>query len=43
MATVLILIPIANTHNQPTNVISISYCGQEAGLPAYYQQRQFNE
>lgn len=28
---------------QPTNVISISYGGQEADLPASYQQRQCNE
>ena len=28
---------------KPTNVISISYGGQEADLPAYYQQRQCNE
>lgn len=43
MKAVLILISIANTDNQPTNVISISYGGQEAGLPAYYQHRQCNE
>lgn len=29
--------------NQPTNVISISYGGQEADVPAYYQKRQCNE
>lgn len=28
---------------KPTNVISISYGGQEADLPASYQQRQCNE
>ena len=28
---------------KPTNVISVSYGGQEADLPAYYQQRQCNE
>ncbi|KAE8352214.1 peptidase S8/S53 domain-containing protein [Aspergillus coremiiformis] len=28
---------------KPTNVISISYGGQEYDLPAYYQQRQCNE
>jgi tripeptidyl-peptidase I len=28
---------------KPTNVISISYGGQESDLPAYYQQRQCNE
>ena len=28
---------------KPTNVISISYGGQEADLPANYQQRQCNE
>jgi hypothetical protein len=26
-----------------TNVISVSYGGQEVDLPAYYQQRQCNE
>lgn len=28
---------------KPTNVISVSYGGQEADLPAYYQERQCNE
>lgn len=28
---------------KPTNVISVSYGGQEADLPASYQQRQCNE
>lgn len=28
---------------KPTNVISISYGGQESDLPAYYQERQCNE
>jgi tripeptidyl-peptidase-1 len=28
---------------KPTNVISVSYGGQEYDLPAYYQQRQCNE
>jgi tripeptidyl-peptidase-1 len=28
---------------EPTNVISVSYGGQEADLPASYQQRQCNE
>lgn len=28
---------------KPTNVISLSYGGQEADLPAYYQRRQCNE
>ena len=28
---------------QPTNVISVSYGGQEYDLPPYYQQRQCNE
>ena len=28
---------------KPTNVISISYGGQEFDLPAYYQKRQCNE
>lgn len=28
---------------KPTNVISVSYGGQEADLPAYYQKRQCNE
>ncbi|OKL59359.1 Aorsin [Talaromyces atroroseus] len=28
---------------KPTNVISISYGGQESDLPAYYQQRQCND
>lgn len=28
---------------KPTNVISVSYGGQEADLPAFYQQRQCNE
>ena len=28
---------------KPTNVISVSYGGQEDDLPAYYQKRQCNE
>ncbi|KAF2090832.1 subtilisin-like protein [Saccharata proteae CBS 121410] len=28
---------------KPTNVISVSYGGQEADIPAYYQKRQCNE
>src|ERR1700709_169070 len=33
----------ANTNSRQTNVISISYGGQESDLPAAYQQRQCNE
>jgi hypothetical protein len=40
---VIIAGPFTNTNSRQTNVISISYGGQESDLPAAYQQRQCNE
>lgn len=40
---VIVAGPLTYTNAHQTNVISISYGGQESDLPAAYQQRQCNE